>query len=86
MFISAAWSTPGLFMKPAIEGIARAYRLPLTELDAGGRPGLVREYAVRSLPAILLLEDGRIVRRWEGFHSAWEIREALGEARETPRS
>ncbi|MGE5599359.1 MAG: hypothetical protein ACM3XS_08265, partial [Bacteroidota bacterium] len=72
-------------MRPAVKRIARDCHLSLAVLDAARRPGLVRGYGLRTLPALLLLEGERIVRRWEGFRSALEIRDELEKAGEGPR-
>src|ERR671932_306555 len=52
-------------------------RLRVTVVDADTRPDLVRRFAVKTVPTLLLIVDRRIVDRLEGRTSAPQIERML---------
>lgn len=59
----APWCPPCLLLGPVVERIARAYagraRVGKTNVDAN--PATMMRYGVRSIPTLLLFEDGELV-------------------------
>jgi thioredoxin-like negative regulator of GroEL len=47
-------------------------------VDVDREPELAERFAVAELPTIVVLEDGRVVRRLEGKVGVPQLREALG--------
>jgi len=55
-------------MEPVLDGVARTTDVAVAVMNPRDDPGLVDEYDVRSVPKLLLFEDGDLVEtREEGF-------------------
>jgi hypothetical protein len=54
-------------------------KLPLGFVDALCHPSALKRYAVRLLPTILVVRNGRVTDTLEGFHSPEQLEAALGE-------
>jgi thioredoxin 1 len=60
----AGWCAPCRAMKPVYEGVAAAYQdteVGFYSLDTEAHKDLARGFRVRSLPTLLLVDDGEIV-------------------------
>ena len=60
----AAWCAPCRAMKPIYEGVAEAYQdteVGFYSLDTEGQKDLARGFRIRSIPTLLLIDDGEIV-------------------------
>ena len=79
LFFDATWSTPGRLMAPAAEKTAADMGWSFVHHQVDREPGLVRRYGLRGLPALLLIDGEREVRRWTGFHAENEIRRELAD-------
>lgn len=75
----AAWCRPCLDMKPAVEAVAAEYagRATVAEVDVDANAFTAEKYDVRSLPTLLLFQEGRLVERFEGPQAREDLARAL---------
>lgn len=67
LFFTASWCAPCQKMKPAVESLARRYRVEMVLVDFDASPQAVRDFKVESLPTIVLLDSNRqLLLRAEG--------------------
>ncbi len=77
LFLTATWSAPGRLMEPMIRKIARERRIPYRRLLVDEDPSLIGTNGVTTVPELVLVEGGWIIRRWMGLCSEIEIRSDL---------
>lgn len=52
--------------------------IPITEVDVEDSEELVRDYRIRNIPVVILLDDNRIeVKRWVGVFDIKELKELI---------
>jgi len=75
----AEWCGPCVAVAPVIRSLALEYadRLTVATVDVDAEPQLAARYGVRSLPTVMLLEDGQIRRVLVGARSGTEYRAAI---------
>ena len=59
----AEWCAPCRMIAPAIESLATSYsgRVKVGKLNVDENPGVSEAYSIRSIPTLLLFQDGRVV-------------------------
>lgn len=64
----ATWCGPCRTVSPALEQLARerAGALKLVKVDVDAAPAVSQRFAVRAVPTLLLLRDGRVLARQSG--------------------
>jgi len=75
----AEWCGPCVAVAPVIRDLALEYadRLTVATVDIDSDPQLAARYGIRSLPTVMLLEDGEIRRVLVGARSGREYRAAI---------
>lgn len=75
----AEWCGPCVAVAPVIRGLASEYedRLTVATVDVDAEPDLAARYGVRSLPTVMLLDQGQIRRVLVGARSGNEYRAAI---------
>ena len=75
----AEWCGPCVAVAPVIRNLAIEYanRLTVATVDVDADPQLAARYGVRSLPTVMLLENGQIRRVLVGARSGQEYRAAI---------
>jgi thioredoxin 1 len=75
----AEWCGPCVAVAPVIRSLALEYadRLTVATVDVDADPQLAARYGVRSLPTVILLEDGEVRRVLVGARSGQEYRAAI---------
>ena len=75
----AAWCAPCRALMPLLERIARDYagRLVLAKLNVDDEQALAAQFGVRSIPTVVLLQDGRLVDQFTGVQPEATIRAML---------
>src|SRR6516162_5879654 len=75
----ASWCKPCQMMNPAIEALARDFKVCKVNVDTNGP--LAERYGVSSIPALLVFKDGNQVARHVGVVSEGTLRRDLEMAR-----
>jgi thioredoxin 1 len=59
----AEWCAPCRMIGPAVEALAASYkgRVKVGKLNVDDNPGVAQAFAIRSIPTLLVLRDGKVV-------------------------
>jgi len=59
----ASWCGPCHLIAPAIEELASDYdgKATIGKLNVDEQPGLAQQYGIRSIPSVLIFQDGQVV-------------------------
>lgn len=71
----AAWCAPCRAMNPALEGLARDYKVCKVNVDTNQQ--LAAKYGISSIPALMIFQNGQIVARHLGVTDASVLRAEL---------
>jgi thioredoxin-like negative regulator of GroEL len=74
LYFSAPWCGPCRAFKPTMESLQS--EMSITFIDVDSSPQTAQQYNVRSVPTVLILENGVEKRRLVGAKSKDEIRSA----------
>ncbi|MEM1366500.1 MAG: thioredoxin [Cyanobacteria bacterium P01_H01_bin.15] len=82
----APWCGLCRLISPILEQVATesSGQVQVIGINADENFGLVTKYRLRSLPTLMVFEDGQLTERLEGFHSREELRQTLTELVLTP--
>ena len=72
LYFSASWCQPCKNFKPIMEQVSR--ELPVQFVDVDASPQLVAEYGVRSVPTIVLLNNGQVASKQAGVLTESQIK------------
>ena len=64
LLFSASWCGPCQTLKPVMEQVSKT--IPVTKIDVDTDAQTVSDYGVRSVPTVILVKDGREVKRFMG--------------------
>ena len=67
LLFSASWCGPCQTLKPVMEQVSKT--IPVTKIDVDTDAQTVSDYGVRSVPTVVLIRDGREVKRFTGVQS-----------------
>ena len=67
LLFSASWCGPCQTLKPIMEQVSKT--IPVTKIDVDTDAQTVSDYGVRSVPTVILVKDGREVKRFTGVQS-----------------
>ncbi len=75
----ADWCQPCHMVAPIVEQLAEDFagRITVAKVDTDANRDLSLEYAINSIPTLLLFTDGEIVERFVGVRTKAEYTEAL---------
>jgi thioredoxin 1 len=75
----ASWCAPCRTMSPIIDAVAAEYvgRVKIVKLNIDENPGTAAEYAVMSIPTMVLFKDGKEIERLVGFISQRNLSEKI---------
>ena len=62
LLFSASWCGPCQTLKPVMEQVSKT--IPVTKIDVDTDAQTVSDYGVRSVPTVVLIKDGREVKRF----------------------
>ncbi len=71
----AEWCAPCRMMNPAIEALARDFKVCKVNVDKN--QALAGRYGVSAIPALFLFKGGRIVAQYAGVRSEADLRRDL---------
>jgi thioredoxin 1 len=72
LFFSASWCGPCKSFKPIMEQVSR--ELPVQFIDVDASPQLVAEYGVRSVPTVIIINNGQVSSRQAGVLTESQIK------------
>lgn len=77
----ASWCVPCRMVAPIIEELAGEYagRVSMVKLNVDQGPKLAGKYSIRSIPTLLLFNNGKPVRQVVGLRSKKELKGMLDE-------
>lgn len=77
----AAWCGPCLAVGPTIEELAEQYEgvVKVGKLNIDENPRVTSDLGIRSIPAVLLFKDGRVVETLIGVQRKEQYEQALGQ-------
>ena len=64
LYFSASWCGPCQTLKPVMEQVSKT--IPVTKIDVDTDAQTVSDYGIRSVPTVILVKDGREVKRFTG--------------------
>ena len=67
LLFSASWCGPCQTIKTVMEQVSKT--IPVTKIDVDTDAQTVSDYGVRSVPTVVLIKDGREVKRFTGVQS-----------------
>lgn len=67
LLFSASWCGPCQTLKPVMEQVSKT--IPVTKIDVDTDAQTVSDYGVRSVPTVILIKEGREVKRFTGVQS-----------------
>lgn len=74
----ADWCGPCKLMKPVVDKIAEEHNLKLIEVNVDEQRNVAAKYGVRSIPTLVLLQDGEEIARTSGANTFARTSSALG--------
>ena len=77
----ADWCQPCHVQKPILQELAveQAARVAVKMVDVKAQPGLAARFAVSTVPVLLVLKEGKVVRRLSGVRRKRQLVEELNE-------
>ena len=71
----ATWCGPCRMLAPIIEELAKDYdgRLKVGKVDVDEEPELAVAFQVASIPTVVLMKDGKLVKEAIGYHTKEEL-------------
>lgn len=82
----ATWCAPCRALAPTIDRLASDYegRVAVRKLDVDRAPDVAAQYAVQSIPTVVLFHKGKEVQRWVGAQRPQTYTAALDRAVAAP--
>jgi len=72
LYFSAAWCGPCKNFKPIMEQVSR--ELPVQFVDVDANPQLVAEYGIKSVPTVIIINNGQVSSRQAGVLTESQIK------------
>ena len=72
LYFSATWCQPCKNFKPIMEQVSR--ELPVQFVDVDANPQLVAEYGIKSVPTVLIINNGQVSSRQAGVLTESQIK------------
>ena len=72
LYFSSTWCQPCKNFKPIMEQVSR--ELPVQFVDIDASPQLVAEYGIRSVPTIVVLNNGQVASKQAGVLTESQIK------------
>ena len=66
LYFSTAWCSACKTTSPIIEQLSKSGTAQVTKVDADYDVSLVEQYKIRSIPTIIVLEEGNEIKRYVG--------------------
>ena len=76
---NATWCGPCRMLKPILDEFSKTTNVKVCSIDVDQNENLARTYGVMSIPCLILLEDGKEIKRSVGLLQEDELKEFVGE-------
>jgi len=73
VYFSASWCQPCVKFGPQLENITSTKGIPLEKIDVDADQEMTMKYHVKSIPTVVLIENGQELKRFVGIKSENEI-------------
>ncbi len=75
----ADWCGPCIMLAPTFERLAEKYgeQVTFAKINVDEMPDLASKFAIRSIPTLVLLQDGNVVERLIGLRAEEELAQVL---------
>lgn len=73
----ADWCGPCTVLAPTIEALAAEVSAPVVKVDVEAVPDIAQRYSVKSIPTLVVFEDGAVVDRMRGVQEKSVLVDAL---------
>ncbi len=82
----ADWCAPCRAVGPVVDALAEEYagQVPVGKVNVDNSPQLAAQYGIRSIPALLVFQNGEVVNQMAGFQSKKTLAAAVEAARSQP--
>lgn len=74
----ADWCGPCKIMEPVVRKVSEKHDLDLLKVDVDDSRELAEEYSIRSIPTVILFDDGEEIGRAVGTYPAHRLSVELG--------
>ena len=75
----ATWCPPCNRIAPIVEKVSKDMNISLRKIDIDKNRPTVKEFNITSIPALVVIKDGKVVGKIVGFKEEDELKEALNE-------
>jgi thioredoxin-like negative regulator of GroEL len=72
LYFTATWCQPCKNFRPVMEQVSR--ELPVQFVDINSNPQLVAEYGIRSVPTIVIVNNGQVASKQAGVLTESQIK------------
>jgi thioredoxin-like negative regulator of GroEL len=79
LYFTAEWCNPCQRTKPIAEELKRDGIINFQFIDADSEVDMVKNFAIRSIPTYILMEDGKEVKRMNGAKTKEQFLEFVNE-------
>ena len=76
---NATWCGPCRMLKPILDEFSKDSKIKVCSVDVDQNEKLAREYGIMSIPCLIILENGKEIKRNVGLISLEELKEFVGE-------
>ena len=81
LYFTAAWCGPCRMFKPVMEQVSSALGIQVNYIDVDTNPDLTQQYAVSSVPTVVVVNNGNAVYRNTGVMSKPQLTQVLSQFR-----
>lgn len=71
IYFSASWCQPCKTLSPIMEQVGK--NVPVIKIDVDAQKQYAMDFGIRNIPTVILVENGKEVRRFTGVKSLNEI-------------
>lgn len=78
----AGWCGPCMMMAPVFEKVSKKFegRLKFAKVDTENEPDLANKFEIRSIPCLIIFNNGREAQRIIGFHGEAALKSQIEES------
>ncbi|MDD3532220.1 MAG: thioredoxin [Candidatus Shapirobacteria bacterium] len=78
----ASWCGPCQMMGPILDKLEKdlAKTIKVAKVNIDDNPDLASQYAIMSIPALFLFQNGKVVKQWLGLQNGQTLKEEIGQA------